>query len=711
MNISLYARLKDRFAQSTLKKRFESSMGLKFIGALTIVISVLMVVGTIFIARILLADQERSIEQRGRDMGMFLGKAAADHIIAGDAIGIDTLASEAVKSSQDMLYTVILDAAGSGVLSSLMGSFSHDDGELRDLLRKAAPRDSLRAREIVRQEMDPIEVVVDIRQEGGKIGSVVMGFSRDGIRKNIREIVWLLLGTSVVIVLLLSLMVAYMVNRMIIAQTRESESVASNIASGNLLQSVRVRSTDEVGRLGRGLNRMIIGLKQIITSVRDAAGKVGTASVEVREVFEKVRRGSKEQAESVEEAASSVNEMHFALKEIATNVEELHATSEQTSSAAIETAASVAEVAKTMNDLSVSIEEVSAAITQMSAAIQQTAEHVEQLSSAAEETAASSVEISASVREVETIAGRSQTIAESVAADAEHLGMRSIEKTIAGMKQIESNARRTAGVINRLGERAESIGGILNVIEDITDQTGLLALNAAILAAQAGEHGKGFAVVASEIRELANRTAASTGEIGKLIASVQEETREAVGAVQEEVSIIEQGTKLSEQAGDALKKILTRANESRDMSRSISKASSEQARGVKQVSEAIEQINAMTQQIAKAASEQRGGSRQITQATEKMRELTRFVRKTAQEQAKGTRDITVAIETISAKIGLVNRSSSEMRTGSELIVQAIERIKSIAKENAEQAAQLQNTIDLLATQSVTLSKEIDRFKA
>lgn len=711
MSVSLYARLKDRFAQSALKKRFESSMGLKFVGALTIVISVLMVVGAIFIGRMLFADQERAIEQRGRELGMFLGKAAADHIIAGNAIGIDTLASEAVKSSQDMLYTVILDASGSTVLSSLMGSFSHDDSGLQDLLRKAAPRDALRAREIVKREADPIEVVVDITQEGARIGSVVLGFSRDGIRKSTREIVWLLLGTSVAIVFLLALMVSYMVNRMIIVQTRESEAVASNIASGNLLQSVRVRSMDEVGRLGRGLNRMIIGLKQIITSVREAARKVGTASSEVREVFEKVKQGSREQAESVEEAASSINEMHFALKEIATNVEELHETSEQTSAAAIQTSASVAEVAKTMSGLSQSIEDVSAAITQMSAAIQQTAEHVEQLSSAAEETAASSVEISASVREVETIAERSKTIAESVAADAEQLGMRSIEKTIAGMKQIESNARRTAGVINRLGERAESIGGILNVIEDITDQTGLLALNAAILAAQAGEHGKGFAVVASEIRELANRTAASTGEIGKLIASVQEETREAVGAMQEEVSIVEQGTRLSEQTGDALRKILARANESRDMSRSISKAASEQARGVRQVSEAVEQINVMTQQIAKAAGEQRSGSRQITQATEKMRELTRFVGRTSQEQAKGTRDITVAIETINAKIALVNRSSSEMRSGSELIVQAIERIKSIAKENAEQAAQLQSTIDVLATQSVVLSKEIDRFKA
>jgi methyl-accepting chemotaxis protein len=155
------------------------------------------------------------------------------------------------------------------------------------------------------------------------------------------------------------------------------------------------------------------------------------------------------------------------------------------------------------------------------------------------------------------------------------------------MNRIEATARRTADVINRLGERAENVGSILTVIEDITDQTGLLALNAAILAAQAGEHGKGFAVVAAEIRGLASRTAASTQEIGKLITAVQEESREAVGVVREEVAMVAEGARLARDAGDALNKILKRADLSRDMSRGINKAATEQARGIRQVSEAV----------------------------------------------------------------------------------------------------------------------------
>jgi methyl-accepting chemotaxis protein len=297
-----------------------------------------------------------------------------------------------------------------------------------------------------------------------------------------------------------------------------------------------------------------------------------------------------------------------------------------------------------------------------------------------------------------------------VAADAEQLGMRSIEKTIEGMGRIESTARRTSEVVNRLGKRAENIGSILTVIEDITDQTGLLALNAAILAAQAGEHGRGFAVVAAEIRDLASRTAASTQEIGNLIASVQEESREAVGVMQEEVAMVADGVRLAGDAGDALRKIVERAGRSREMSRSISRAAGEQTQGIRQVSEAVDKINQMTHQIAKAANEQRVGSEQIARAAEKMRELTRFAKNSTGEQAKGGKEISVAVENITGKIGMVNRTSEEMQTGSDLIVHAIERIKVIAKSNADLAAGLNVSMQVMAGQSESLKKEIEKFK-
>jgi methyl-accepting chemotaxis protein len=692
----------------TVRDRIDANIGLKFMAVTTGAIALVMILGTVFVTRMVLTYQYRTVEVRGRETGMVLGKAIIDRLIANDLVALNMLVEDVVKSPE-ILYVVIVNNDGRPLTSARV-SFNRGNEAVTAILNAAKTDDVNVLTEAIRRELGPIEVSVDIMLEKTKLGQVRIAFSRSQIQANVWKIVIMLLGTSLLIIVILAALNYSMIRRMIVLPMRTAEVVASNIAAGDLTQSFRVSTMDEIGMLGRGLNRMIIGLKSMIENIQEAAHKTETVWREVKAISTEITTGSKVQAESVEEAASSVNEMHFSLKEIAGTVEELHKNSEQTSSSVIEMAASVHEVAKTMADLSLSIEDTSSAITQMSAAVRQIAENVEVLSTAAEDTAASATQISASVKEVEINAQESAALANAVAADAEQLGMRSIEKTIEGMNRIDTTARRTAEVVNRLGERAESIGSILTVIEDVTDQTGLLALNAAILAAQAGEHGKGFAVVAAEIRELANRTASSTKEIGTLIASVQEETRDAVGVMREEVTIVADGVLLARDAGEALKKILERADMARDMSKSISKAAAEQTRGIRQVSEAVEKINEMTHQIAHAANAQRAGSDQIMRASEKMRELTRFVKNSTEEQAKGSKDITVSVENMSTKIGMVHRAAGEVQAGSDLIVKAIERIKEIAKSNADLSVGLNIAMDVMVKQSETLKKDIEKFR-
>src|SRR5262249_32950284 len=153
------------------------------------------------------------------------------------------------------------------------------------------------------------------------------------------------------------------------------------------------------------------------------------------------------------------------------------------------------------------------------------------------DTSASMTQMSASIAQVETNAARSYELALSTANAAES-GMRAVRETIEGMEQVRRSVAQSNAVVARLGERPGAIGKILSVIEDIAEQTNLLALNAAILAAAAGEHGKGFSVVAAQIRDLSERTAASTREIGGLIHSVQEEVGNALRATGEETRLV-----------------------------------------------------------------------------------------------------------------------------------------------------------------------------
>ena len=152
-----------------------------------------------------------------------------------------------------------------------------------------------------------------------------------------------------------------------------------------------------------------------------------------------------------------------------------------------------------------------------------------------------------------------------------------VVQTISGMNRIADSVRESSATVEALGERSEQIGEIIKVINDIAGQTNLLALNAAIEAARAGEQGRGFAVVADEVRKLAERTTSATNEIGDMIKGIQDDTGKAVESMHTGTREVEDGVKLSSEAGEALEKIVTSVQNVTDMIQQISAAVEEQS--------------------------------------------------------------------------------------------------------------------------------------
>jgi methyl-accepting chemotaxis protein len=216
-----------------------------------------------------------------------------------------------------------------------------------------------------------------------------------------------------------------------------------------------------------------------------------------------------------------------------------------------------------------------------------------------------------SIDQVQTNANQTARLSEQVALDAER-GADAISRTIHEINRIKESSSEAVHAIMSLGTRIEAIGEILNVIDDVAEQTNLLALNAAIIAAQAGEYGKGFAVVADEIKELAERSGASTKEIASLIRTIQEQTKNAIHSVERGATTVDRGVEVSAEAELALKKILDSSQKSTTMVNAIARATVEQAKGSKQVTDAIGRIAQTVQQIASATAEQARGSELIT---------------------------------------------------------------------------------------------------
>jgi methyl-accepting chemotaxis protein len=262
---------------------------------------------------------------------------------------------------------------------------------------------------------------------------------------------------------------------------------------------------------------------------------------------------------------------------------------------------------KAASDVSTSANEILVASEQMASGATQQDQEITNTSSAVEE-------LTVSMKQVSNNAEASAEAARR-ALEAAEQGNRSVRDTLEGMQRIRASVQATAKRIKSLGDRSLEISEIINVINDITEQTNLLALNAAIEAARAGEAGRGFAVVADEVRRLAEHSRSATKDIAALIKAIQAETSEAVVVMEEGTKEVEVGARLADQAGKALEAISTVVRQSAELVQEISLASKQQVRGTEGVANAMQIISNITRQTSE-------GARQTTSTVEHMVKLS-----------------------------------------------------------------------------------------
>ena len=196
-----------------------------------------------------------------------------------------------------------------------------------------------------------------------------------------------------------------------------------------------------------------------------------------------------------------------------------------------------------------------------------------------------------------------------------------VGQSIAVMNTIAERVKNAAGTVDALGVRSEQIGAIIGTIEDIADQTNLLALNAAIEAARAGEQGRGFAVVADEVRALAERTTRATKEIGEMIKAIQKETKDAVISMEQSVTQVEQGTSHAADSGRSLQEILDIINDVTDQISQIATAAEEQTATTREISSNVMNLNDLAQQNDHALHETAVAANDVSRQAEELKNL------------------------------------------------------------------------------------------
>lgn len=257
--------------------------------------------------------------------------------------------------------------------------------------------------------------------------------------------------------------------------------------------------------------------------------------------------------------------------------------------------------------------QLSATSTQMATGTEEVAAQVGTVATAGEEMAATSMEIAQNC----SMAAESSRLAK----DSAVTGAGIVQETIALMNQIAERVKDSAQTVESLGSRSDQIGAIIGTIEDIADQTNLLALNAAIEAARAGEQGRGFAVVADEVRALAERTTKATKEIGQMIKAIQGETKGAVDIMEEGVKEVANGTAEAAKSGDALQDILDQINSVSLQVSQMATAAEQQTATTTEISSNMQQITEVIQDTAKGVDESAAAAKQLARMAEELQSL------------------------------------------------------------------------------------------
>jgi methyl-accepting chemotaxis protein len=471
-------------------------------------------------------------------------------------------------------------------------------------------------------------------------------------------VTWIAIIT--IICLIAAMSIGIYISKLINIPIQEACNIISDFSVGSFRTKMKWDAKDEIGEMGKKVNTFVDIMRHVIKVLYDISeGDLNFKSAvkdernELAPPIEKITstlREMKKETDLLVEAAVDGRTDHVANAEKFNGgyktIVEGFTTSMRTIIENVRTGTKVLGVIangdltarmvgqyknnyagfqKQINNVGESLEDIVKKVTDSVAA---TASASSQISASSEEMAAGSQEQSSQAGEVATAVGQmTATIletsknADSAAENAKNAGKvakeggKVVDETVKGMNRIADVVKKSAETVQALGKSSDQIGEIVQVIDDIADQTNLLALNAAIEAARAGEQGRGFAVVADEVRKLAERTTKATKEIAVMIKQIQKDTGEAVVSMQQGTVEVENGKQLADKAGESLKQIISGAEEVGAIITQVASASQEQSAAAEQISQNIEAISNVTHESA-------AGIQQIARASEDLNRLT-----------------------------------------------------------------------------------------